>query len=280
MQSKPSSQTTPQLPDQFEGGMLPGILLPVGVRIAAALVFLLYIISDQVDPFSGSALNHIPDGLRWSLLFCLGWYGWWETSLHMQNPDGRAPHENSQPCFVRRVSAESTKGICLRAQTPEHLRTLLLEGVDAYQNRFHIMVAEGVREFLAGPEVSAEFLERLNGSAAANPWKDGFAVFHKTDKIVIGLCGFAGPPSVDGAVEIAYGIAPGYQNRGHAREAALELIEYAFASGRVRTICAHTLPQHNASTRVLAKCGFTLIGEVTHPEDGVVWRWEMQREIA
>ena len=169
--------------------------------------------------------------------------------------------------------------ISLLSQTPEHLRALL-EGADAYQSRFGIRVAEGVRDFLAGPEVSADFLERLNGSADADPWKDGFAVVHIADDTVIGLCGFTGPPSGDEMVEIAYGIAPGYRNRGHAKEAAQGLIAYAFASGRVRTIRAHTLPQHNASTRVLMKCGFTLIGEVTHPEDGIVWRWEMQHEVA
>jgi [ribosomal protein S5]-alanine N-acetyltransferase len=169
--------------------------------------------------------------------------------------------------------------ISLLSQTPEHLRALL-EGADAYQSRFGIGVAEGVRDFLAGPEVSADFLERLNGSAAADPWKDGFAVVHIADNTVIGLCSFTGPPSADQMVEIAYGIAPGYQNRGHAKEAAQELIAYAFASRRVRTIRAHTLPQNNASTRVLTKCGFTLIGEVTHPDDGVVWRWEMQLGVA
>ena len=136
-------------------------------------------------------------------------------------------------------------------------------------------VAEGVRDFLAGPEVSAEFLERLNGPAAADPWKDGFAVVDIEDKTVIGFCSFTGPPSADEMVEIAYGIAPGYQNRGYATEAARELIAFAAASGRVRTIRAHTLPQHNASTRVLKKLGFTLMGEVAHPEDGAVWRWEL-----
>jgi RimJ/RimL family protein N-acetyltransferase len=171
------------------------------------------------------------------------------------------------------------KKISLLSHTPEHLRALL-EEAEAYQSRFGIRVAEGVRDFLAGPEVSAEFLERLNGSAAADPWKDGFGVVHIEDNIVIGLCSFTGPPSADGMVEIAYGIAPRYQNRGHATEAAQELISHALASGRVRTIRAHTLPQHNSSTRVLMKCGFTFIGEVTHAEDGVVWRWEMPREAA
>lgn len=167
--------------------------------------------------------------------------------------------------------------ISLLPHTPEHLRALL-EGTDVYERRFNIKVAEGVRDFLVGPEVSAEFLERLNGPAAADPWKDGFAVLHIADSIVIGFCSFTGPPSADEMVEIAYGIAPGYQNRGHATEAARELIAYATASGRVRTIRAHTLPQHNASTRVLTKCDFNLTGEVTHSEDGIVWRWEMALE--
>ena len=29
-----------------------------------------------------------------------------------------------------------------------------------------------------------------------------------------------------------------------------------------------------ASTRVLTKCGFSRIGEVIDPDDGLVWRWE------
>jgi ribosomal-protein-alanine N-acetyltransferase len=169
--------------------------------------------------------------------------------------------------------------ISLLPQSPEHFRALL-EGTAIYERRFGVRVAQGVRDFLTGPEVSTEFRERLNGPAAADPWKDGFAVVHVADNTVIGLCSFTGPPSAEKMVEIAYGIAPGYQNRGHATEAARELIAYAMASGRVRTIRAYTLPQHNASTRVLMKCGFTLRGEVTHPEDGVVWRWEMLHETS
>ena len=171
-----------------------------------------------------------------------------------------------------------TLNINLLPQTPEHLRALL-EGADVFERQFGIRVADGLRDFLTGPEVSADFLARLNGSAATDSWKDGFAVAHVADNIIIGLCSFTGPPSADETVEIAYGIAPGYRCRGYAREAAQALIAYAFASRQVRTLRAHTLPEHNASTSVLLKCGFTLIGEVTHPEDGVVWRWEMQIKV-
>ena len=172
-----------------------------------------------------------------------------------------------------------TRNISLLPHTPGHVRALL-EGPDVYERRFNIKVADGVRDFLAGPEVSADFLARLNSATAADPWKDGFAVVHVADNRIIGLCGFPGPPDTDEMVEIAYGIAPGYRGRGYASEAAQALIAYAVASGQVHTIRAHTLPQHNASTRVLLKCGFTLLGEVIHAEDGAVWRWERQGDVA
>ena len=39
-------------------------------------------------------------------------------------------------------------------------------------------------------------------------------------------------------------------------------VAFAFGSGQVRHVRAHTFPTLNASTRVLAKCGFTRSGEV------------------
>jgi [ribosomal protein S5]-alanine N-acetyltransferase len=168
--------------------------------------------------------------------------------------------------------------ISLLPHTPEHLKALL-EGREVYESRFKVKVADGVRDFLVGPEVSAEFLARLASAAAPNPWKDGFGVLHLAENILIGFCSFTGPPTANETVEIAYGIAPAYQGRGYATEAAQALIAYALASGLVRTIQAHTLPQRNASTRVLQKCDFTMIEEIIHPEDGVVWRWELEKEV-
>jgi uncharacterized damage-inducible protein DinB len=84
----------------------------------------------------------------------------------------------------------------------------------------------------------------------------------------------------DGVVEIAYGIVPSYQGQGFATETARALMRYAFGSGRVRIVRAHTRPEPNASTRVLTKCGFTRVGEVVDPEDGLVWRWEKSEDAA
>ena len=57
---------------------------------------------------------------------------------------------------------------------------------------------------------------------------------------------------------------------------AKKLIELASDSAAVRRVVAHTLPEKNASTRVLEKVGMRLLGEVMDPEDGRVWRWQVQ----
>ena len=167
--------------------------------------------------------------------------------------------------------------IRLLAHTPSHLQALL-DGGDSYHQQFGISVAAGVKEFLTGPEVSEYFLARLREAVLADPWRDGFGVVQQIDHRLIGLCSFVGPPDAEGGVEISYGIAPEFEGQGYATEAARLLIEQAFASGRVRRVRAHTLPERNASARVLEKCGFQRCGERIDPVDGPIWLWEKQGE--
>lgn len=142
---------------------------------------------------------------------------------------------------------------------------------------------EGIHAMLAAmspsdrAQVSDAWLERLRTAAQADPWIYGFSIVHRETDAAVGSCGFVAPPSADGVVEIAYGVAPEHQGRGYATEAAQLMTDYAFASGEVRTVMAYTRPEPNASTRVLTKCGFRRIGEVMHPEDGLVWRWEKDK---
>src|SRR5688500_4829634 len=109
-------------------------------------------------------------------------------------------------------------------------------------------------------ELSPAWLALLEKSSSVDPWVHGFALVHRTDGNPIGTCGFKGPPGADGVVEIAYGVAPEHQGKGYATEAAAALVSYAFGSGQVRVVRAHTLPQSNASARVLSKCGFRRVG--------------------
>jgi RimJ/RimL family protein N-acetyltransferase len=101
---------------------------------------------------------------------------------------------------------------------------------------------------------------------------------HQGSGAEVGRCGFKGPPAADGVVEIAYGVSPEHEGKGYATEAAAALVSYASRQKQVRRVRAHTLPESNASTRVLVKCGFHRVGEILDSEDGLVWRWEKQIE--
>ncbi len=164
-----------------------------------------------------------------------------------------------------------TKNLLLAAHLPRHLRALV-RGVEEFENTAGLKVADGIRDQLLN--ASPEFMERIEMAKQPDPWLFGFAIIHKSDNTLIGLCGFPGPPDEYGAAEIAYGIAPVYQGNGFATETAQAMIEFASADARVKTICAHTLPELSASTRVLEKCGFTKTGETIDPENNLrVWRW-------
>jgi RimJ/RimL family protein N-acetyltransferase len=155
-----------------------------------------------------------------------------------------------------------TKNLRLVPNTLEEVRALI-EGMDAEQRA----------------ELSSDWLDRVD-AATADPWTLGFAMVHQATDAKIGTCGFKGPPGPDGTVEIAYGVAPEHPGKGYATEAAAALVAYAFSSGEIRVVRAHTFSYANASTRVLAKCGLQRVGEVIDPEDGLVWRWEKDHGAA
>jgi RimJ/RimL family protein N-acetyltransferase len=124
-----------------------------------------------------------------------------------------------------------------------------------------------LRELGAG---TAAFLARLGGEAR---WGSFLAV-DPAGRLVIGTCSYKGPPDADGAVEIAYFTFPPYEGRGYASSMAALLIARAGAPPPARSVRAHTLPERNASVRILEKLGFAHLGQVVDPEDGPVWRWE------
>jgi RimJ/RimL family protein N-acetyltransferase len=112
------------------------------------------------------------------------------------------------------------ENLTLVAHIPSHLLALI-ESTDAYEKSSGLRVADGVREFLLA--ASPYFLSALQEATAPDPWRFGFAIVHRIGNVVIGLCGFAGPPDSDRLVEIAYSISLNYQGRGFATEVARAL---------------------------------------------------------
>jgi [ribosomal protein S5]-alanine N-acetyltransferase len=160
---------------------------------------------------------------------------------------------------------------------PQHL-VAMIDAPEQFEDVVGLPIANGLREFYTSGAVSPAWLEALRKSTRTDPWQHGFFIVDRERNCVVGTAGFKGPPDPDGVVEIAYGVAPEYQGRGYATEAANALVEFALADSMVKIVRAHTLPEPNASTRVLTKNGFRHLGEVIDPEDGPVWRWELPRE--
>ena len=167
----------------------------------------------------------------------------------------------------------TTPRLTLRPFTLADLEAAIA-GDEALRDHFGAPVATGWMEY---PEALPYWREPLRASPDGLVW-GMYGYFDRMDGTLVGGGGYKTPPSPDGVVEIGYGIAPSYRARGLATEAAQALTDYALAHPGVRTVVAHTLPEPNASNRLLQRCGFTFAGEVVDPDDGPVWRWVRHRE--
>jgi len=98
---------------------------------------------------------------------------------------------------------------------------------------------------------------------------------------VVGLCGIKAAPSLEGEVEIGYGVAASRRRRGYATAAVAALVATLARDERVLRVLALTVPGNVASQRALAANGFTRTGTQVDAGDGEVIRWELPvRETA
>jgi RimJ/RimL family protein N-acetyltransferase len=171
------------------------------------------------------------------------------------------------------IEVIETANLLLRPYAAEELLAMI-EQPETFEGLTGFPASPALRGFLVSDDVSPAWTASLRTIQGCDPWRLGFGVIDKESRIVIGGASFKGPPDTNGMVEIAYGIVPSFEGRGYATESARALIAYAQKNEAVRQIIAHTLPEANASTHVLKKCGFAFAGEVIDPEDGRVWRWE------
>ncbi|MCG7343209.1 GNAT family N-acetyltransferase [Sporosarcina sp. ACRSL] len=144
----------------------------------------------------------------------------------------------------------NTNRLQLIACTPEFLSTISPE------------------DYEIGDHVKGHIAE-LQDDDSQFGWGVWFVVDQETNTIV-GDIGFKGKPTSDKTVEIGYGIIPSAQNKGYATEAVRALVEWAFASGRVKKIVAECLHHNLASIKVLEKLGMKRTGL-----DGDMMNWEM-----
>jgi len=152
--------------------------------------------------------------------------------------------------------------------TLAHLEALL-EGEAVFEHRFGLNVIPG---YLAFPEALEPSRDAVLGGMPPE-WSSHLIIDPIANEL-LGFGGYKGPPQA-GEVEIGYSVAATRRCRGHATAACRALVDHARAAG-VDLVSAHTLPESNASTRVLERCGLTRAGEATDPDEGLVWRWELR----
>lgn len=101
------------------------------------------------------------------------------------------------------------------------------------------------------------------------PWIGYLAM---VDGAPVGMGGFKGRP-INRKVEVAYFTFPEHEGRGIGTQICRALVGKSLASDPRVEITARTLPEKNASTRILSKNGFVFSAAVQDPEDGEVWEW-------
>ena len=163
-----------------------------------------------------------------------------------------------------------------------HLRLTTLEATNeqALTNdaEYQVAMAEGDwgRLAKAVQRVVGQSVRSAPAIESAEPVWGGYLAIDDATNELIGSCAFKAPPTPEGAIEIAYFTYPGFEDRGCATLMARRLVELAAQSSNVRSVIAHTLPETSASTRVLEKAGMRFVGQAIDPDDGLVWRWEVQ----
>lgn len=119
--------------------------------------------------------------------------------------------------------------------------------------------------------------ERLKDDPSLLGWWT-YLFVHAGEGVLIGPGGYKGRPDGEGTVEIGYAIVPEYRGRGLATEAALGLVDNAFAhDDGVERVVAHTLAGRNASVGVLEKVGMRFAGAAPDRDLREIWRWSIER---
>lgn len=131
-----------------------------------------------------------------------------------------------------------------------------------------MVIPEGA---LPPAHVAAQALAQLDAGTPAF-WCVPFLIVATASGSVLGGCRFKGLP-IAGSVEIGYGVAIPERGRGVATAAVAQLIKMAASTGEVDQVVAHILPDNIASSKVVARLGFTKGHSLIDSNGELVVRW-------
>ncbi len=106
------------------------------------------------------------------------------------------------------------------------------------------------------------------------PWLLRAIVLRQGDQPAIGHINFHGPPDEGGVPEVGYSLLPEFRGKGYAVEAVRGLFDWAHGEHGVSRFRASIAPDNERSQNLVAKLGFTKVGEQWDEEDGLEWVFE------
>ena len=126
------------------------------------------------------------------------------------------------------------------------------------------------REYPECVAVLDVFTEHYRKVGFNKPWIAYFVSDDTSD--IIGGGGFKGEPR-DGKIEISYGTFKQHQGHGIGTEICKQLTALALQTDPSLIVTARTLPDNQASMKILERNGFENRGLVWDEEDGYVFEW-------
>ena len=165
-----------------------------------------------------------------------------------------------------------TERMLLLALDREQL-SLCLSNPQRLADSLNLIIAPDVFSEESRQAMSIKTTRMLLVDPALHPWFTYFLLVRKTDRRVLGVCGFKGAPTPYGTVELGYGIHEDFRNSGYMTEAVNELIRWAFTHENWTIMTAETLRDNFPSQRVLQKAGLTL----DHASDNMLY-WKLEKQ--
>lgn len=163
----------------------------------------------------------------------------------------------------------STHRLQLVSLTPSLLRAVARGDLAEVQRQLDAPMGSGWEEGVP----AAHRLQQLAADPSEQPWLVR-AMFASEPRRVVGSIGFHAPPDAHGRVEIGYDVVAAERRKGYAREAIHALLDWAWATGRVRVCVASVSPDNAASLALVRRFGFRHVGEQIDEVDGLEWVFE------
>lgn len=101
---------------------------------------------------------------------------------------------------------------------------------------------------------------------------------YRPEQIIIGSAGFHMAPDADGMIEIGLGIEPAYRGRGFAQELLHGMWGWVVQDPQIKTLRYTVSPTNVPSQAIIAKVGFTFVGQQIDEEDGPEDIFEMSAD--